>query len=161
MADKLIIVESPAKANTIKKFLGGSTKVVASMGHIRDLPKSKLGVDIENDFEPEYINIRGKGDLIKSLKKEASKAKKIYLATDPDREGEAIAWHLAHILNDDKNKIVRVTFNEITKGAVKKAIKELFMNEEMMKQVHQNALRLGKPDAAYDIIDEMVKLIKE
>ena len=124
MADKLIIVESPAKANTIKKFLGGSTKVVASMGHIRDLPKSKLGVDIENDFEPEYINIRGKGDLIKSLKKEASKAKKIYLATDPDREGEAIAWHLAHILNDDKNKIVRVTFNEITKGAVKKAIQE-------------------------------------
>ena len=124
MADKLIIVESPAKANTIKKFLGGSTKVVASMGHIRDLPKSKLGVDIEHDFEPEYINIRGKGDLIKSLKKEAKKAKKIYLATDPDREGEAIAWHLATILNDDKEKIVRVTFNEITKGAVKKAIKE-------------------------------------
>ena len=124
MADKLIIVESPAKANTIKKFLGGSTKVLASMGHVRDLPKSKLGVDIEHDFEPEYINIRGKGDLIKSLKKEASKAKKIYLATDPDREGEAIAWHLAYILNDDKDKIVRVTFNEITKGAVKKAIQE-------------------------------------
>ena len=124
MADKLIIVESPAKANTIKKFLGGSTKVVASMGHVRDLPKSKLGVDIEHDFEPEYINIRGKGDLLKSLKKEAKKAKKIYLATDPDREGEAIAWHLATILKDDKNKIVRVTFNEITKGAVKKAIKE-------------------------------------
>ncbi len=124
MADKLIIVESPAKANTIKKFLGGSTKVVASMGHVRDLPKSKLGVDIEHDFEPEYINIRGKGDLIKSLKKEAKNAKKIYLATDPDREGEAIAWHLATILKDDKDKIVRVTFNEITKGAVKKAIKE-------------------------------------
>ena len=124
MADKLIIVESPAKANTIKKFLGGSTKVVASMGHVRDLPKSKLGVDIEHDFEPEYINIRGKGDLIKSLKKEAKNAKKIYLATDPDREGEAIAWHLATILNDNKDKIVRVTFNEITKGAVKKAIKE-------------------------------------
>ena len=124
MADKLIIVESPAKANTIKKFLGGSTKVVASMGHVRDLPKSKLGVDIDHDFEPEYINIRGKGDLIKSLKKDAKNAKKIYLATDPDREGEAIAWHLATILKDDKNKIVRVTFNEITKGAVKKAIKE-------------------------------------
>ena len=124
MADKLIIVESPAKANTIKKFLGGSTKVLASMGHVRDLPKSKLGVDIEHDFEPEYINIRGKGDLIKSLKKEASKAKKIYLATDPDREGEAIAWHLAYILDDNKDKIVRVTFNEITKGAVKKAIQE-------------------------------------
>ena len=124
MADKLIIVESPAKANTIKKFLGGSTKVVASMGHIRDLPKSKLGVNIENDFEPEYINIRGKGDLIKSLKKDAKQAKKVYLATDPDREGEAIAWHLATILKDDNNKITRVTFNEITKGAVQKAIKE-------------------------------------
>ena len=124
MADKLIIVESPAKANTIKKFLGGNTKVVASMGHIRDLPKSKLGVDIENDFEPEYINIRGKGDLIKSLKKEAKKAKKIYIATDPDREGEAIAWHLANILSDEKDKITRVTFNEITKSAVQKAIKE-------------------------------------
>ena len=122
MADKLIIVESPAKANTIKKFLGGSTKVVASMGHIRDLPKSKLGINVENDFEPEYINIRGKGDLIKSLKKDAKTAKKVYLATDPDREGEAIAWHLAKILEEDKNKITRVTFNEITKGAVKKAI---------------------------------------
>ena len=124
MADKLIIVESPAKANTIKKFLGGSTKVVASMGHIRDLPKSKMGIDIEHDFEPEYINIRGKGDLIKSLKKEAKQAKKIYIATDPDREGEAIAWHLAKILEDEKDKIVRVTFNEITKTAVQKAIKE-------------------------------------
>ena len=122
MADKLIIVESPAKANTIKKFLGGSTKVVASMGHIRDLPKSKLGVDVEKDFEPEYINIRGKGDLIKSLKKDAKDAKKIYLASDPDREGEAIAWHLAKILEEDKEKITRVTFNEITKGAVKKAL---------------------------------------
>ena len=124
MADKLIIVESPAKANTIKKFLGGNTKVVASMGHIRDLPKSKLGVDIEHDFEPEYINIRGKGDLIKSLKTDAKKAKKVYLATDPDREGEAIAWHLSKILEDDKDKITRVTFNEITKSAVQKAIKE-------------------------------------
>ena len=124
MADKLVIVESPAKANTIKKFLGGNTKVVASMGHIRDLPKSKLGVDIEHDFEPEYINIRGKGDLIKSLKKDAKQAKTVYLATDPDREGEAIAWHLAYILKDEKNKISRVTFNEITKNAVQKAIKE-------------------------------------
>ncbi|MBR0426812.1 MAG: type I DNA topoisomerase [Clostridia bacterium] len=122
MADKLIIVESPAKANTIKKFLGGSTKVVASMGHIRDLPKSKLGVDVEKDFEPEYINIRGKGDLIKSLKKDAKDAKKIYLASDPDREGEAIAWHLAKILEEDKEKITRVTFNEITKNAVKRAL---------------------------------------
>src|SRR5690625_8016728 len=115
MADKLIIVESPAKANTIKKFLGGNTKVVASMGHIRDLPKSKMGIDIEHDFEPEYINIRGKGDLIKSLKSEAKKAKKVYLATDPDREGEAIAWHLAYILVIPINSVSRVTFNEITK----------------------------------------------
>ena len=123
MADKLIIVESPAKANTIKKFLGGNTKVVASMGHIRDLPKSKMGIDIEHDFEPEYINIRGKGDLIKSLKAEAKKAKKIYLATDPDREGEAIAWHLAHILNIPEDSICRVTFNEITKETVQNSIK--------------------------------------
>ena len=124
MADRLIIVESPAKANTIKKFLGGNTKVVASMGHIRDLPKSKLGVNIENDFEPEYINIRGKGELIKSLKKEAEKAKHVYLATDPDREGEAIAWHLAHVLDIDEKNVSRVTFNEITKGAVQEAMKE-------------------------------------
>ena len=123
MADKLIIVESPAKANTIKKFLGGSTKVVASMGHIRDLPKSKLGVD-EKTFEPQYINIRGKGDLIKSLKKDAKAAKKVFLATDPDREGEAIAWHLAHILDIPEDAQNRVTFNEITKPAVQKAIKE-------------------------------------
>ena len=124
MADKLIIVESPAKANTIKKFLGGNTKVVASMGHIRDLPKSKMGINIENDFEPEYINIRGKGDLIKSLKKDAKQAKTVYLATDPDREGEAIAWHLATILKDEAKNVTRVTFNEITKTAVQKAIKE-------------------------------------
>ena len=123
MADKLVIVESPAKANTIKRFLGGSTKVLASMGHIRDLPKSKMGIDIEHDFEPEYINIRGKGDLIKTLKQEAKKAKKVYLATDPDREGEAIAWHLAYILSEDKDKMSRVTFNEITKTAVQNAIK--------------------------------------
>ena len=124
MADKLIIVESPAKANTIKKFLGGNTKVLASMGHLRDLPKSKLGIDVEHDFEPEYINIRGKGDLIKLLKKEASSSKKVYLATDPDREGEAIAWHLSQLLNVDMKKVTRVTFNEITKSAVQKAIKE-------------------------------------
>ena len=123
MTDKLIIVESPAKANTIKKFLGGNTKVVASMGHIRDLPKSKMGVDIENDFEPEYINIRGKGDLIKSLKADAKKAKKVYLATDPDREGEAIAWHLAHILDIPEDSVCRVTFNEITKETVQSSIK--------------------------------------
>ena len=123
MADKLIIVESPAKANTIKKFLGGNTKVVASMGHIRDLPKSKMGIDIEHDFEPEYINIRGKGDLIKSLKADAKKAKKVYLATDPDREGEAIAWHLAYILGIPEDSVCRVTFNEITKEIVQNSIK--------------------------------------
>ena len=123
MADRLIIVESPAKAGTIKKFLGGNTKVVASMGHIRDLPKSKLGINIEKNFEPEYINIRGKGELIKSLKNDAKKAKKVFLATDPDREGEAIAWHLAHILDIDENATCRVTFNEITKKAVQDAIK--------------------------------------
>ena len=124
MVDKLIIVESPAKANTIKKFLGGRTKVIASMGHIRDLPKSKMGINIENNFEPEYINIRGKASLINSLKKEAKNAKKIYLATDPDREGEAIAWHLAYILGINEQEECRITFNEITKQAVKKAVDE-------------------------------------
>ena len=119
MIDKLIIVESPAKANTIKKFVGGKCKVVASMGHVRDLPKSKLGVNVEKDFEPEYINIRGKATLINSLKKDAKNAKKVYLATDPDREGEAIAWHLAHLLGIDEKEVCRVTFNEITKEAVK------------------------------------------
>ena len=94
---KLIIVESPAKATTIKKFLGTNVKVIASKGHLRDLPKSRLGVDLENEFEPEYINVRGKGDLIKELKKEAASADEVYLATDPDREGEAIAWHLSKI----------------------------------------------------------------
>ncbi len=123
MADKLIIVESPAKANTIKKFLGGSTKVVASMGHIRDLPKSKMGIDIEHDFEPQYINIRGKGDLIKSLKKDAKNAKKVYLATDPDREGEAISWHLQHILEIPEDSVCRVTFKEITKETVQESMK--------------------------------------
>ncbi len=123
MADKLIIVESPAKANTIKKFLGGSTKVVASMGHVRDLPKSKLGIDT-NNFEPEYINIRGKASLINSLKKDAKQAKKVYLATDPDREGEAIAWHLAYLLGIDKDEVCRVTFNEITKETVKESMKK-------------------------------------
>src|SRR5690625_2245586 len=124
MADKLIIVESPAKANTIKKFLGGKTKVVASMGHIRDLPKSKLAIDIENNFEPQYINIRGKAPIINSLKKEAKNAKKVDLATDPDREGEAISWHLSYILGIDPESECRVTFNEITEPAVKKAITE-------------------------------------
>lgn len=124
MANRLIIVESPAKASTITKFIGGSTKVMASMGHIRDLPKSKLGVDVDNNFEPQYINIRGKAALIKSLKKEANVAKTVYLATDPDREGEAIAWHLAYLLNISPESLCRVTFNEITKKAVQESIKK-------------------------------------
>lgn len=124
MAKSLVIVESPAKAKTIEKFLGKSHYTVkASVGHVRDLPKSQLGVDIENNFEPKYINIRGKGDVIKELKKEAKKAKKVYLATDPDREGEAISWHLSYILNIDEEEKCRIEFNEITKDAIKKAIK--------------------------------------
>ena len=122
MVDKLVIVESPAKANTINKYLGSKSKVVASMGHVRDLPKSKLGININKNFEPEYINIRGKASLINSLKKEAKNAKKVYLATDPDREGEAIAWHLAYILGISEDEVCRVTFNEITKSAVKNGI---------------------------------------
>ncbi|MFW8051853.1 type I DNA topoisomerase [Vagococcus fluvialis] len=120
----LVIVESPAKAKTIEKYLGRNYKVVASVGHIRDLPKSKMGIDIENNYEPGYINIRGKGPVIKELKKYAKKADKVYLAADPDREGEAIAWHLAHILDLDLEDNNRVVFNEITKDAVKAAFKE-------------------------------------
>ncbi|MBO0443539.1 type I DNA topoisomerase [Vagococcus fluvialis] len=120
----LVIVESPAKAKTIEKYLGKNYKVVASVGHIRDLPKSKMGIDIENNYEPGYINIRGKGPVIKELKKYAKKADKVYLAADPDREGEAIAWHLAHILDLDLEDSNRVVFNEITKDAVKAAFKE-------------------------------------
>ncbi len=123
MAKYLVIVESPAKAKTIKKYLGSSYKIKASMGHVRDLPKSQIGVDIVNNFEPKYINIRGKGELISELKKEAKSADKVFLATDPDREGEAISWHLAHLFNIDHSKKCRVTFNEITKNAVVKAVK--------------------------------------
>lgn len=120
----LVIVESPAKAKTIEKYLGRNYKVVASVGHIRDLPKSKMGIDIEDNYDPKYINIRGKGPVIKELKKYAKKADKVYLAADPDREGEAIAWHLAHILDLDLEDNNRVVFNEITKDAVKAAFKE-------------------------------------
>lgn len=120
----LVIVESPAKAKTIKGYLGKNYKVTASKGHVRDLPKSTLGVDIEDGFNPKYINIRGKGDLIKELKTDAKNADTVFLATDPDREGEAIAWHLATVLGIDENKIKRVKFNEITKPCVKEAIKK-------------------------------------
>ncbi len=124
MAKNLIIVESPAKAKTIKKYLGRDYNVVASFGHLRDLPKSQLGIDIENDFAPKYITIRGKGDLLASLKKEAKAAEHVYLATDPDREGEAISWHLAYVLGLDPHSKCRVTFNEITKNVLKAAVKE-------------------------------------
>ena len=159
MPDKLIIVESPAKANTIKKFLGGNYKVMASMGHIRDLPKSKLGVDIEHDFEPEYINIRGKGDLIKSLKKEAKSAKKVYLATDPDREGEAIAWHLSHILEIPEDSVCRVTFNEITKETVQKSIKEPRMIDMNLTDAQQ-ARRVLDRIVGYKISPILWKKVK-
>ena len=124
MAKNLVIVESPAKAKTIKKFLGSNYEVIASMGHVRDLPKSQMGIDVENDFEPKYITIRGKGELLASLRKAVKKADKVYLATDPDREGEAISWHLVYALKLEDKKYKRITFNEITKTAVKNSIKE-------------------------------------
>ena len=123
MARNLVIVESPAKVKTIKKFLGSSYVVAASNGHVRDLPKSQMGVDVENDYEPKYITIRGKGDILAALRKEVKKSDKIYLATDPDREGEAISWHLYHSLKLEGKKVYRITFNEITKEAVKESIK--------------------------------------
>ncbi len=124
MSKNLVIVESPAKAKTIKKFLGSNYQVVASNGHVRDLPKSQMGIDENNDFDPKYITIRGKGDILSMLRKEVKKADKVYLATDPDREGEAISWHLAQILKLDTNAVNRITFNEVTKNAVKNSIKE-------------------------------------
>ena len=120
----LVIVESPAKAKTLKKFLGNNYKIEASMGHIRDFPKSEMGINFENDFEPKYITIRGKGELLAKLRKEVKNANKVYLATDPDREGEAISWHLLYALKLDGEKASRITFNEITKNAVKRSIKE-------------------------------------
>ena len=131
MAKNLVIVESPAKVKTVKKYLGSSYDVVASKGHIRDLPKSSLGIDVENDYEPKYITIRGKGETVAELKRLAKEAKKVYLATDPDREGEAISWHLAKALGLDEKKQARITFNEITKSAVAASLKnsrEIDMN---------------------------------
>lgn len=133
----LVIVESPSKAKTIGKFLGSKYKVIASVGHVRDLPKSKLGIDLENDFEPQYISIRGKGDVIKELKKEAKKADKVYLATDPDREGEAISWHIAHILGIDPTEKCRIVFNEITKNAIKNAVKNPRAIDEKLVDAQQ------------------------
>ena len=123
MAKYLVIVESPAKVKTIKKFLGANYEVAASNGHVRDMPKSQLGIDVEHDYEPKYITIRGKGDILANLRKEVKKADKIYLATDPDREGEAISWHLYHALKLEDKKVYRITFNEITKNAVKESLK--------------------------------------
>lgn len=146
MANNLVIVESPAKANTIGKFLGKDYKIIASVGHVRDLPKSQIGVNVDKDFEPKYITIRGKGDIISKLKKEAKGAKRIFLATDPDREGEAISWHLASLLNIDEKDKCRITFNEITKNAVKNAIK-------MPRQIDMN---LVDAQQARRVLDRIV-----
>ena len=123
MAKYLVIVESPAKVKTIKKFLGKNYEVVASNGHVRDMPKSSMGIDFENDYEPKYITIRGKGEKLAELRRYVKKSDKVYLATDPDREGEAISWHLAKALKLEDKKMARITFNEITKQAVKESLK--------------------------------------
>ena len=160
MANKnLVIVESPAKAKTIKKFLGSKYKIEASMGHVRDLPKSQLGVDVENDFEPKYITIRGKGELLAKLRKEIKTADKVYLATDPDREGEAISWHLVAALGLDKDKYKRITFNEITKNAVKKSIAEA-RDIDMNLVDAQQARRVLDRIVGYLISDLLWKKVK-
>lgn len=159
MADNLVIVESPAKAKTIEKYLGKRYKVVASMGHVRDLPRSQTGIDTENNYEPKYITIRGKGPLLKDLKKEAKKAKKIYLASDPDREGEAIAWHLSHALGDDKD-YYRVVFNEITKDAVKESFKHPSeINQQLVDA--QQARRILDRLVGYNISPVLWKKVKK
>ena len=157
----LVIVESPAKAATIGKFLGSNYKIEASMGHIRDLPKSQLGIDIENDFEPKYITIRGKGDLLSKLRRDAKNAEKVFLATDPDREGEAISWHLLHALKLDEEKdISRITFNEITKNAVKRSISEA-RNIDMDLVDAQQARRLLDRMVGYTISDLLWQKVKK
>ncbi|GAA3719068.1 type I DNA topoisomerase [Salinicoccus jeotgali] len=159
MADNLVIVESPAKAKTIEKYLGKRYKVVASMGHVRDLPRSQTGIDTENNYEPKYITIRGKGPLLKELKKEAKKAKRIYLASDPDREGEAIAWHLSHALGDDK-EYYRVVFNEITKEAVKESFKQPGeINQKLVDA--QQARRILDRLVGYNISPVLWKKVKK
>ena len=159
VADNLVIVESPAKAKTIEKYLGKRYKVVASMGHVRDLPRSQTGIDTENNYEPKYITIRGKGPLLKELKKEAKKAKKVFLASDPDREGEAIAWHLSHALGPD-NDYYRVVFNEITKDAVKDSFKS--PSEIDMQLVDaQQARRILDRLVGYNISPVLWKKVKK
>ena len=155
----LVIVESPAKANTIKGYLGSNYKVIASKGHVRDLPKSSLGIDVDNGFEPHYINIRGKGDVIKELKKEAKNAKKIFLATDPDREGEAISWHIANQLDIPPECECRITFNETTKNAVKEAIKHpRRINEELVNS--QQARRILDRIVGFSLSEVLWKKVK-
>lgn len=159
MANNLVIVESPAKAKTIGKYLGKNYTVTASMGHVRDLPKSQLGVDIENNFEPKYISIRGKGDLLSKLRKESKKADKVYLATDPDREGEAISWHLANILGLDGKDKIRIEFNEITKDAVKNSLKKArALNEDLIDA--QQARRVLDRLVGYEISPILWKNVK-
>jgi len=160
MAKNLVIVESPAKAKTLKKFLGSTYKIEASIGHVRDLPKSELGVNVENDYEPKYITIRGKGELLQKLRREAKAADKIYLATDPDREGEAISWHLMHALRLDNSKTSRVTFNEITKTAVKRSIKEA-RNIDMQLVDAQQARRVLDRIVGYKISPLLWKKVKK
>lgn len=161
MAKYLVIVESPAKVKTIKKFLGKNYEVAASNGHVRDLPKSQLGFDVENDFEPKYITIRGKGELLGKLRKDAKAADKVYLATDPDREGEAISWHLLHALNLGEEKpISRITFNEITKTAVKKSITEA-RDIDMDLVDAQQARRVLDRVVGYTISDLLWKKVKK
>ena len=142
-AYKLVIVESPAKARTISKFLGRSYKVEASQGHVRDLPKSQLGVDVEHNFEPKYITIRGRGEVLERIRKEAKGAKSVILATDPDREGEAISWHLATILGIDPESACRVEFNEITEKTVKSAIKQPAGLPLILPQMNARSLYLA------------------
>lgn len=146
MAKYLVIVESPAKVKTIKKFLGSNYEVAASNGHVRDLPKSQLGIDVEHEYEPKYITIRGKGDILANLRKEVKKAEKIYLATDPDREGEAISWHLLKALKLEDKKVYRITFNEITKNAVK----------ESLKKAREIDMNLVNAQQARRVLDRMV-----
>ncbi|MDF7637265.1 type I DNA topoisomerase [Leuconostocaceae bacterium ESL0958] len=156
---KLVIVESPSKAKTIEKYLGSTYQVVASIGHVRDLPKSTLGVDVDHDYQPKYINIRGKGPVIKDLKKAAKAAKKVYLASDPDREGEAIAWHLQHILELDETEANRVVFNEITKDTVKNAFQEpRTINQNLVDA--QQARRIIDRLVGYSISPVLWKTVK-
>nr|WP_242688973.1 type I DNA topoisomerase [Staphylococcus simiae] len=160
MADNLVIVESPAKAKTIEKYLGKKYKVIASMGHVRDLPRSQMGVDTEDNYEPKYITIRGKGPVVKELKKHAKKAKKVFLASDPDREGEAIAWHLSKILELEDSKENRVVFNEITKDAVKESFKHP-REIEMDLVDAQQARRILDRLVGYNISPVLWKKVKK